>query len=295
MLINNQRKQTLISMFFVLFSSFCFSGGISLVKLITPSVPSLMILFFRCLFAFIFLLPFAFRHGIRNFKTTRVPLHLTRVIFISVALFSTYYAYRNLPMASSSAIGFTGPLFTTLFAFFFLREKLTYKKWLLIALGYVGVLTMFQSFSFSFGIPIAVALLANILASGSSITGKKLLTTESSITLLLYGTGATLLLSSVAVIGTWQLPPLRDIYLLIGVALCGLLSNFATVEALKYGKASFVAPFEYTRLIFASMIGYLFFEEIPHINVVAGAIVIAASTFLLTRLELSEKKVVLNM
>ena len=105
----DQRRETFLSMFFVLFSSFCFSGGISLVKLITPSVPSLMILFFRCLFAFIFLLPFVLRHGVKNFKTTRLPLHLTRVIFISVALFSTYFAYRNLPLASSSAIGFTDP------------------------------------------------------------------------------------------------------------------------------------------------------------------------------------------
>ena len=290
-----ERKQTLISMFFVLFSSFCFSSGISLVKLITPSVPSMTILFFRCLFAFLFLLPFALRHGIKNFKTTRVPLHLTRVLFISAALFSTYFAYRNLPMASSSAIGFTGPLFTTLLAFFFLREKLTYKRWLLIGVGYLGVVTIFQGVSFSLGLPIAVALLANILASGSSIVGKKLLSTESSITLLLYGTGATLILSSIAVIGMWQLPSLRDIFLLMGVALFGLLSNFATVEALKYGKASFVAPFEYTRLIFATVIGFLFFQEIPHINVLAGAAIIAASTYLLTRLELSEKKVVLNM
>ena len=159
-------------------------------------------------------------------------------------------------------------------------------------MGYVGVLTIFQGFSFTLGLPIGVALLANILASGSSIVGKKLLTTESSTTLLLYATGATLLLSSVAVIGIWQIPPLKDIFLLMGVALCGLLSNFATIQALKYGKASFVAPLEYTRLIFATVIGFLFFQEIPHINVLAGAAVIAASTFLLTRLELSEKKAI---
>ncbi|MBS0615979.1 MAG: DMT family transporter [Verrucomicrobia bacterium] len=287
----NLRKQTLISMFLVLFSSFCFSWGVSLVKLVSPTLPSLMVLFFRSLFAFTFLLPFILRHGMKNLKTTRLPLHLTRVVFITAALFSTYFAYRQLPLATSSAIGFTGPLITSFLAFLFLKETNSPVRWLLIGLGYGGILIMLQGFSFHLGLPILMAFVANLLASGSNILSKKLLTTESSATLLFYATGASMILSGIASIGIWQMPSIVDIYLLMGVALCGLLSNATLVEALKYGRASFVAPFEYTRLIFATTIGYFLFQEIPSLNVLAGACIIAVSTLLLSRMELKERTV----
>lgn len=289
MLIAETKRNTLISIFLVLFSSFCFSCGISLVKLVTPSLPSLMVLFFRSLFAFAFLLPFALRYGIKNFKTTRPTLHLARAVLISAALFSTYFAYRHLPLSTSSAIGFTSPLLTSFLALLFLREKISPQRWLLIGLGYVGILLMLQNFSLFLGLPIAMAFVANLLASGSSIVSKKLLSTESAISLLVYGIGINMIISGLAAISIWQLPSWTDIFLLMGVALCGLLSNAGAVKALEYSKASFVAPFEYTRLIFATTIGYFLFQETPAVNVLMGAVVVVLSTYLLSRMELREK------
>ena len=278
----------LISVGFVLLASLCFTTGVTLVKMVSTEAASVMILFLRCFFGFTLFLPFALRKGTKNLKTTRLPLHMLRVLFIGGSLVCTYYVYRHLPIATASAIGFTGPLFTTLFAYFFLKEHLHFKKWVVIIAGYLGVLVIFQDFSFTSGLDVGMALLANLLAAGAIILAKKLLTTESTTTLVFYTTFATFVLATCAAAGVWQLPALRDILLIAGVALSGVLANVLGVQALKYGKASLVAPLEYTRLIFAVVLGYLIFQETPQMNVLLGGAIIALSTYLLTRMEMKE-------
>ena len=151
-----------------------------------------------------------------------------------------------------------------------------------------GLLVMTRSFSLVLGSEIGIALLANILASGAIVIAKKLSFTDSVTTLIFYSTLGSFILSTVVILWVKEWPPTKDILLLIGISICGVLSNTFYVNALKYGKASLVAPLEYVRLIFAAAMGYLFFQEIPDKYVILGAVVIACSTFLLTRMELSE-------
>lgn len=275
-----------LSICLMLLWALCFTVAMALAKLISSHVPSLMILFFRCFFGFLFFVPFAAKVGIKGLQTQHPFLHSLRVIFTASAIFCTYYAYRHLPLVTASAIGFTSPLFTTVFAFLLLGEQVSSKKWLAILAGYLGVLVILRPFSFHFGKTLYIALLANMLASSSLIVAKKLTSTESTVTLLFYANAAIFLLSAVAVVWVWQTPSLIDICILAGIGLAGVLSQYLYIEALKIENPSFLAPLEYTRLIFATLVGTIFFHERFDLWSIIGALIIILATFSLSRLEM---------
>jgi drug/metabolite transporter (DMT)-like permease len=271
---------------FAILSVFSFTLGMALTKLISPSISSLTILFFRSFSGFFFFLPFACRKKAKALKTQQIPLQIFRSILICLAMLCTYYVYRKLPLTTASAIGFTSPLFTASFAFLFLKEKLSFKQWIYIFIGYLGVLVIIPPSSFVISQEIWIALLANALASIAIIMAKKLASSIPTTTLLFYSMGTSFVFSSLVILGGWQSPNLQDILIMAGIGLCGLLFNGFYIQALKYGKASLAAPFEYTRLIFASIIGYFVFYELPDPRLIGGALIIALSTYFLTKEEL---------
>jgi drug/metabolite transporter (DMT)-like permease len=156
----------------------------------------------------------------------------------------------------------------------------------LISLGYLGVVVMIQLFSVAINSDMFIPILVNICASGAIIAAKKLSSNELTTTVLFYSTGAAFIFSAIAALVVGELPSLKDLLLLIAIEIFGLLSNVFYLLALKHGKASLVAPFEYTCLIFAMAISYMFFHEIPNTKIMLGAFLIALSTFWLNKDEI---------
>lgn len=278
-------SKTLLSIGMMLLWAVTFTVAMSFAKILSGNIHNLIILFLRCFFGFLFFIPFVAKKGIKSAQTHRLALHGLRVALTCTAMLCTYHAYRHLPLATASVIGFTSPLFTMVFAFLFLGEHVSYKKWAATLIGYLGVLVILRPFSFQLNNTLYVALLANVLASGSTITIKKLSSTESTITMMFYTNIATFFLSAIAVLWVWQIPELKDILILACIGLAGTLSQFFYIEALKLGKPSFLSPFEYTRLCFAIFAGSMFFHESLDRWSLIGALIIILATFSLSRLE----------
>ena len=275
-------SEKVLSIMMMLLWALSFTVAMSLAKVLSRNIHSLMIVFLRCSFGLVFFLPFAAKEGVKALRTRRPLLHGLRVVFVCGAMICTYYAYRNLPLATASAVGFASPLFITLLAFLILGDTISPQRWLAILAGYGGVLIILRPFSFHFNGAVYVALLANLLASCSIIVAKRLSSTESTVTIMFYTNIATFLLSAFAVSWVWETPLPRDILLLAGIGLAGTLSQFLYIEALKLGNPSFLAPFEYTRLLFAVAMGLLFFNEIPDSWVLMGAFLIILATLYLS-------------
>jgi len=172
-LIDTAKQNKLRGLAWSLFGSLCFTTVMSLAKLLDPSVKGAVLVFIRCLFGLIFFLPFLLKAGVETLKTQRPFLHLLRVIFTCLAIACTYYGYRNLPLAVGTSLGFTAPLMTTALAILVLKEVVTIKKWVLIFVGYLGVLVIVQPPEFSFNSAVYILLLANLFASSSLICAKK--------------------------------------------------------------------------------------------------------------------------
>jgi drug/metabolite transporter (DMT)-like permease len=286
--------KTLASIGYMLLWGISFTFSMSLAKCISADVPSAVIVFLRCLFGLIVFLPFAAgalkTQGIRLLKVQQPLVYCIRVILVSLAMGCTYYAYRNLPIATASAIGFSSPLFTTLLGICFLKNRINLKQGLSILAGYGGVLVIIGPFSFALDSAETIAILANLLASCAIILLKKLSTTESNITILFYTNIATVLLSGMSALFMWHTPSWGDAGLLVLIGMSSTLSQLFYTQALRMAEPYFVAPFEYNRLLFALLSGYYFFDESPNPLVFIGAGFIIASNLYLSFLEIRQAK-----
>ena len=281
--LQNKRK----SILWMLMWAFSITLAVSFAKGLDSEISGFILVFFRCFFGFLFTVPFIFSEGLEKLKTKRFPLHFLRMFFNASGLVCTYYAYRRLPLAEATAVGFTEPLVTIALAAIILKDRLTLARWIGVIGGYVGVLVIASPHTMVINSAFYVLLLANIFASSSLVCTKILSKTDSTIAILTYTNIISILIAGFVAVPYWKTPDLYNALLMIGVSLCGIVSQFSYVKALKFGDPSFLAPFEYTRLLMAIPIGILFFSETPSIKVFVGAGIIAFATYALARLERS--------
>ncbi|MCX7338087.1 MAG: DMT family transporter [Alphaproteobacteria bacterium] len=260
-----------VSICWMLLWALSHTTAMSFAKSLDSSIHESLLVFFRSSFALVFSLPFIVKLGPTFFKTKRPGLHLVRTLLVCCSMGCTYYAYRRLPLASASAIGFTGPIITTTLAIILLKDHVTWKKLAAILGGYLGVLIVVEPASLDVNQAFYVLIAANFLASLALITTKKLSATENPLLIITYTNIASLLISA-------------------AVTLFGAFSQFCYIRALKLGNPSFLSPFEYTRIVVAVPFGIFFFGEYPTLHVLVGAAVIISITYYLTRLEEQERR-----
>lgn len=280
----------LIGAGFMLLWALSFSAAMAFAKSLSPEVDSIMVLFMRYFFGLVFFSPFILQSGIKSFATSRPFLHFLRVIGVVAAMGCTYYAYRHLPLALATSIGMTGPLFTTVISYILLKDNVSFPQWLLILVGYFGVLVMVRPHEMEVSFGVWVELFANLFAALTIVCTKILSRTEKTLTIMFYTNTITTLVAGLVVLSVWKTPALSDILTLMGIGAMGVFSQFCSVSALKYANPSFLAPFEYTRLCFAIPVGFLVFQEIPTWWSLAGSFIIVGATYGLTRLELNSLK-----
>ena len=120
------------------------------------------------------------------------------------------------------------------------------------------------------------------------IFAKKLTTTESTISMMFYLNVCGALISGILACFSWENPAFQDWIVLIVMGLIGMTAQFCYVKSLQYGKPSFLAPLEYSRLVMAIPIGLFLFNEFPTFWTIFGSGIIVVVTLLITRMELSK-------
>ena len=282
---------TLIGILWMLSWAASFSTTMSLAKIIQPTISVTMMLFMRCLFGVCFFLPFVLRNQTNTFKTDRLPLHLLRAVLASTSMLCTYHAYSNLPLAFTTSIGFTAPLIISILSIFFLGEHVGKRKWLAIVAGYLGVLVMVNPVGHGVDLNVGIALMANLFASCAIIITKKLSRTESTTTIMSYFMVSGLIMSASLVAFSWKTPALSDLLVLCVMGATATLSQFSYFRALKHADASTVAPFEYSRLVFAIPVGFFFFGELVSWHTLVGSVIIVAATYAISVLSIEKKRI----
>ncbi len=265
--------------------SVSFTAAASLSKLLSPQFGESILVFLRCFFGLLFVMPLVLKTLPLSVQVTNRPLMILRVVLACFAMMGSYFAYRHIPLAVGCAISFTGPLVTTCLAVLILKEKVSWKHWLCVGLGYFGVFIIAQPESFVFTTPVYVFFGVVIMVSLMIICTRILSKTETSASMLFYSNLGGMLISGLFLLKGFPWPSNRDIFIMLGVSFCGVLSQLSYMQALKQSPASLVSSFEYTRLVFAIPVGVYFFAEIPEINTYIGAAVIMLATFWLSRLD----------
>ena len=202
------------------FATACAAGMNILVKQLSIDLHPYVIVFFRSLFGLIVLLPLLLRSvGMSQLKTKRLKLHFTRSFFHLVAMLANIFAIGLAPLAKVVAIKFSGPLFASILAIIWLRERIHARRATALLFGFAGMLSIVQPGALSLEPGIAFAVISSASWAFMAISIKFLSRTESSISMTIYMSLMTTALALLLALGHWQQPNLEQFALLLALGL----------------------------------------------------------------------------
>ncbi len=223
--------------------------------------------------------------GIATLGTRRLGLQMLRGLFGAGTLVCFILAVRLLPLADTVAITFVAPLFMSALSVPLLGERVDARRWLAIGVGFAGVLAIVQPSGSGFGSGAALALASAFCYAVFNNLARRLSTTEPSHSQLFWASVVLLLGAGTMVPFQWATPRGEDLPAFGLFALVGTLGQFLLVQAMRYAEVSVVAPLEYTALIWATLFGFLFWSQWPTVATLAGAAIVATSSFYIVQRE----------
>jgi drug/metabolite transporter (DMT)-like permease len=202
---------------------------------------------------------------------------LARAAALLLAWLSFYTAARSLQLAELTTIYFASPLLVAVLAVPILGETVSRMRWASILIGFAGVLIACRPGDLSHTTAIGLALLAAALWAGSMILIRQIALREPTSVQMMTSSTAFVVMTSVAMPWTWKTPDLWDGALMVGIGGLGAFAQYLLIEGIRRAPASVVSPLEFTALIWAFVLGYLIWADVPGLNVFAGAALIVAS------------------
>lgn len=261
-----------------------FSIMLTLIKLLGQTAPVAQILFIRQSVMFAVALPLIAREFPSSLLTQKMNLHLVRVMFATGSMVAGFLAIIHLPLADATALGFSRTFFITLFAIAILRESVDGRRWLAILIGFVGVIVMLRPGQAELDVYALLAIVGAASAAAVSILIRILSRTERPVTILTYQAVLVGLIAAPVAAVVWvPLSPLEWL-MAIGVGLAASAGQMSNIRSFRAGEASVVAPIDYTKLIWTTLLGYILFAALPGMHTLLGAVIIVtASLYVLLR------------
>jgi drug/metabolite transporter (DMT)-like permease len=250
----------------------------SMIKYVGQHLPVVEILFIRQMMVIVVISPAIVKGFPAIFRTTRLKLHMVRVCLSSVAMMTGFTAIVYLPLAEVTAIGFARTLFTTILAVFILHEIVGWRRWSATIVGLIGVLIILRPSPEGLNEYALLALLSAFFVACIMIVLRLLSQTEKPTTIMAYQSVFLAIAFAPFAIYYWVTPTMEELGLLVIIGILMSAGQWSNIQAYKAGEASAIAPFEYGRLLFATLIGIWYFGEIPTEYTLIGAAVIVAST-----------------
>ena len=249
-----------------------------LIKWSVGVFPVAQVVFVRSAFVLLLLGAVLARHGAFRMIRTKRPLgHLLRVILTVTSILTFFESVRLLPLATVIAIGFVAPLFMTALSVPVLRERVGAHRWTAILIGFAGVLVITQPGPDGFEWPALLALASSMLFATHLVTARWLARTETDAALMFWQNLGVFVVSGAVAPFLWTPIGAADLTLIATMGALLLIGQFCTVRAFRTAPVGAVAPFQYVELIWAAVIGYIFWSEVPPSNVWFGASIVVAS------------------
>ena len=286
MLRNKFLYVTLLGIGATLFGSFMGAG----VKLLSDDLHPIIICFYRCLMGLILITPFIALNNFKALKSSNTKLQLIRASINIISMICWFSAIGIMHFEKATALGFTTPLFTTILAVIILGEVIRFHRTAALILGFIGIIVIIRPGYLPFEFGTLLMLAASFSFSFVLIFVKKLSATDSSLTIifyhLLYMTPVFFILS----LFFWESVSFNQLIILAFMGASGLLSHWCLAQAFKLSDTTFVMPLQFTKLIWASLIGLFIFAEQPDIWTWVGGVIIFISVVYITYREAFKKK-----
>tara|TARA_B100000427_G_scaffold51612_1_gene39552 strand:+ start:1658 stop:2560 length:903 start_codon:yes stop_codon:yes gene_type:complete len=269
-----------------LFGSFMGAG----VKLLSDGLNPIIICFYRCLMGLLLITPFVAINNFKAIKSNNTKLQLIRAGINIISMICWFSAIGIMHFEKATALGFTTPLFTTILAVLVLGEVIRFHRTAALILGFIGIIIIIRPGYVPFEFGTVLMLIASFSFSFVLILVKKLSATDSSLTIifwhLLFMTPVFFILS----LFFWESVTFNQLLIFVFMGATGLLSHWCLAQAFKLSDTTFVMPLQFTKLIWASLIGLFIFSEQPNIWTWVGGVIIFISVVYITYREAFKKK-----
>ncbi len=267
---------------------------VSGIKLLSSDLNPFLIAFYRCLFGVLIMLPFMFYNYPSSWVTSNFKLQIIRCTINVYSMISWFIAIGTLQLEKAAAIGFTTPLFTTLLAIILLGEVVRIQRITALLIGFLGIVVVIRPGFISLEPGVLWLLSAAISFSFVIIIVKKLTEKDSSLTTTFYQMAFMTPPTFFIALFFWEPVNFFHIIIFCGVAFAGFITQLCMAQSLKLSETTFVMPIQFTKLIWLSVIGYLFFMERPDIWTWIGALIIFSSVLYITYREAINKNSLLQ-
>jgi len=277
---------------FKVLSVFLFVVMAGIIKSVSGHVPPGQSVFFRSFFAIpVIVVWLTMRKELRiGFKTQNPMNHVWRGVIGTSAMAMTFGALGLLPLPEMTAIGYAMPIFVVIFAAMFLNETVRLFRLVTVAVGLIGVMIIMAP-RLSVDVIDVTETLGAVLALGAAVGAalaqvfiRKLTKTETTSSIVFWFSVTASGLSLLTIYWGWVIPTPKEAALLILAGIIGGVGQILLTSSYRLADASFVAPFEYSSMLFSIAIGFAFFDEVPTVTTLVGAaVVIAAGIMIIWR------------
>lgn len=270
--------------FWMTVSAACYAGGATIVRHLSGDLPATEVVLVRNLVGLAMLLPWFMDVGFGALRTGRLGMHVTRGFLSMTNVVCQYGALALIPVADMAAITFLQPILGAVIAVIFLHEVLNRRRVTATVAGFAGALLIIRPGFEAFNLGMLLALGSALSGAVVAIMIKDMLKTESPDAIVAYlyifQTGFVL----IPTIWLWVTPTWEQLIwmMLLGVTSAGLQRSFN--RGMAATDATFALPFNFSRLLWAALLGWLVFAEFPDVwTWVGGSIIFVASVYLLRR------------
>lgn len=267
-----------------------FSAMAAMAKLAVADYHVWQILFFRQAVVFLVSLFFIAKATPRSLKTKYPALHGIRLLGAFVALSCNIWAVAVLPLTTAITLTFAQVFFVALLAMRFLKEPIGPHRIFTVIAGFSGVVVVMRpGVDGLIDVHALIPLLGAMGAAVAMTSIRRLSQTEPTAILLFYQSAFVGLLAGIPLIWLWVTPDLFGLLLLVGMGVVAAIGQWAGVKSLRLGEANVIGNIRYTQLIYAAILGYAIFGEIPDVWTVAGAAIIIGSALYIVFYETVKK------
>ena len=268
-----------------------FVGVTVVVRYLGTSMNPVQAGFIRYAFGLVMVLPLLSRAGVLSLHSKRIGFHALRGLAHGCGVMLWFFAMSRIPIAEVTALGFTAPVFTTLGAALFLRERLRSYRVIAMLAGFAGALLILRPGFREIDIGALAQVAAAPLFACSFLMAKSATRTESSTMIVVMLSVFCTLTLALPALAVWRTPTLEELELLFATAALATTGHYCMTRAFKAAEVSAVQPFTFLQLVWATLLGLMLFDEHPDLWIaLGGALIVAAASWMAHREVQSQRR-----
>ena len=250
------------------------------VRMASTEIPNEMVVFLRNAFGLLALWPWIRRVGLSGLATDQWRGHLLRSLTGLSAMYCGFYAIARLDLAQAVLLNFSAPLYIAPIAWLWLGEAITGRLMLSALIGFAGVALILKPGTAPFSTDAAIGAFSGLLAAIAMVSLRSMAPSEPPVRAVVYFSAIGTVVSAVPLIWAWETPAPVTLLIMAAAGIFATLGQILLTTGYLLAPAARVAPYTYSTVIFAALIGWIFWHEVPDLMSTAGALLVCLAGIL---------------